>query len=33
MEGMGLFEASAKISGKTVAEGRFKLFVEIDYGR
>lgn len=31
MEGMGLFEVSAKVAGQVILEGRFKLFVEIDY--
>jgi hypothetical protein len=31
MDGMGLFEARAEVAGRVVAEGRFKLFVEIEY--
>ncbi len=33
MEGMGLFDAEARAGGAILAEGRFKLFVDIDYGR
>lgn len=31
MEGMGLFEASARAGERLLAAGRFKLFVDIDY--
>jgi predicted hotdog family 3-hydroxylacyl-ACP dehydratase len=31
MDGMGLFEARAEASGRLLAEGRFKLFVDIAY--
>jgi predicted hotdog family 3-hydroxylacyl-ACP dehydratase len=33
MEGMGLFDAKAEADGRVLAEGRFKLFVDIDYSR
>lgn len=33
MEGMGLFDARAEIAGHLIAEGRFKLYVDIDYSR
>jgi predicted hotdog family 3-hydroxylacyl-ACP dehydratase len=32
MDGMGLFDAQASAGGKPLVEGRFKLFVDIDYG-
>lgn len=32
MEGMGLFDTEARTAGGLLAEGRFKLFVNIDYG-
>jgi 3-hydroxyacyl-[acyl-carrier-protein] dehydratase len=31
MEGMGLFDAEARVGERVLASGRFKLFVEIDY--
>ena len=31
MEGMGLFEVIARIGQRVILQGRFKLFVEIDY--
>jgi len=31
MDGMGLFDARAAAGGRTLAEGRFKLYVEIEY--
>lgn len=31
MDGMGLFDATAKVGDRVLAEGRFKLFVEIAY--
>ena len=32
MDGMGLFDARAEVGCKLLAEGRFKLYVDIDYG-
>ncbi|MCC6573244.1 MAG: hypothetical protein IT462_05575 [Planctomycetes bacterium] len=31
MEGMGLFDATARVGSRTLARGTFKLFVDIDY--
>lgn len=31
MDGMGLFDATAKVGDRLIAQGRFKLYVEIDY--
>jgi predicted hotdog family 3-hydroxylacyl-ACP dehydratase len=31
MDGMGLFEAQATVGNRQIAQGRFKLFVDIDY--
>ena len=31
MDGMGLFDASARVGDRVLAQGRFKLFVDIDY--
>ena len=31
MDGMGLFEAEARVGGRVLAKGRFKLFVDIAY--
>lgn len=31
MEGMGLFDASARVGGRLLARGTFKLYVDIDY--
>lgn len=33
MDGMGLFDAVARIGAETIAEGRFKLFVDIEYAK
>lgn len=32
MDGMGLFEAEARVGKRLIVQGRFKLFVEVDYG-
>jgi 3-hydroxymyristoyl/3-hydroxydecanoyl-(acyl carrier protein) dehydratase len=31
MDGMGLFETQATVGNRQIAQGRFKLFVDIDY--
>lgn len=33
MDGMGLFDASARVGGRVLARGTFKLFVDIDYSK
>ena len=33
MDGMGLFDARAEVAGEPIAEGRFKLFVDIEYAK
>jgi len=32
MDGMGLFDVEATVDGRKIAEGRFKLYVEVRYG-
>jgi predicted hotdog family 3-hydroxylacyl-ACP dehydratase len=32
MDGMGLFDVKASVGERTLAEGRFKLYVEVKYG-
>ncbi|MBX3460648.1 MAG: hypothetical protein KF696_11910 [Planctomycetes bacterium] len=32
MDGMGLFDVTAKVGERLLVDGRYKLFVEIDYG-
>lgn len=33
MDGMGLFDVEARVCDRLVVKGRFKLFVDVDYGQ